>query len=67
MGQTERGASAYETAAEAEAEAQRMTALLQHPARAVALKQLDGYRLALEDAQHNDFEFPPSLRQPSLN
>jgi hypothetical protein len=65
MGQAERGASAYETAAEAEAEACRMTALLGHPARAIALKQLDGYRLVLQDAQQNNF--PPSLRQPSLN
>lgn len=67
MGQPERGVAAYQTAAEAEAEAQRMAGLLGHPACTIALKQLDGYRLILEDSRHNNFQFAPSLRQPSLN
>jgi hypothetical protein len=67
MGQTERSVNAHQTAAEAEAEAQRLTGLLHHPARAFALKQLENYRLVLEDSQHKNFQFPPGLRQPSLN
>lgn len=67
IGQPERGGSAYETAAEAEAEATKLTGRLNHPARAMALKQLEDYRLIREDSQHKDFRFPPSLLQPSLN
>lgn len=67
IGEPERGDCAYETAAEAEAEAQRLTGLLSHPARDIAMKQLTDYRLVLQDSQHKNFRFPPSLRQPSLN
>lgn len=67
MGQAERSGNAYQTAAEAEAEALRLAGLLRHPARAAALKQLENYRLILEDSQNKNFQFPPALRQPSLN
>lgn len=67
IGEPERGGCAYETAAEAEAEAQRLTGLLRHPARDIAMKQLADYRLVLQDSQHKNFNFPPALRQPSLN
>jgi hypothetical protein len=67
MGQMERSRNAYRLAAEAEAEAHRLAGLLRESARATALRQLEGYKLVLEDSQDEKFQFPPSIRQPSLN
>lgn len=67
MGQMERSGNAYRVAAEAEAEAYRHIGLLRDSARAAALRQFESYKLVLEDSQNERFQFPPSLRQPSLS
>ncbi|MBV8069747.1 MAG: hypothetical protein JO270_07580 [Acidobacteriaceae bacterium] len=67
MRQTQRCVNAYRTAAEAEAEAERLTQSLGHSARLVATKQIESYRMMLEDSLNAGFQFPPSLSQPSLN